>query len=247
MTAVSDWMADFRYGSRKLLQSPAFLSIAVVSLALGIGATTAIFTLVDKVLLRFLPVDAPEELHIVATGTRAEPRASWNYPDYAAFRDQVTRFNGLIAYGGAAPCAFRMESDSTTEIAVGTFVSGNYFSVLRVTPAAGRLLTPEDDRAPGSGPFIVISHRFWQSRFQGDPQIVGKKVTVATAPMTIVGVSRAGFTGLEVGSSPDFFMPIMMRTDVTGIQNWNNRNNWFLRLTGRLPATVDPRSVEPQL
>jgi len=247
MPTLPDWLADFRYGFRKLIQSPAFLAIAVLSLGLGIGANTAIFTLVDKVLLRFLPIESPEELHMVATGNRAEPSVSWNYPDYAAFRDQVKSFKGLLAYGSAGPYGFRLESQPGTDLALGSFVSGNYFSVLRIAPAAGRLISPADDTSTGAGPYIVLSHRFWTSRYNRDPQIVGKKVTINSAVMTVIGVARAGFTGLEVGSSPDFFMPIMQRTAVTGNPDWNNRNNWFLLVAGRLPAGINPKSLEPQL
>ncbi len=247
MPILLDWLADFRYGFRKLIQAPAFLAVALLSLGLGIGANTAIFTLADKVLLRFLPIEAPGELHLVAAGTREEPRVSWNYPDYAAFRDQVRAFNGLVAYSGAGPYGFRLASQPGTDLALGTFVSGNFFPVLRITPAAGRLISPADDTGPEVGPYIVLSHSFWNSRYNRDPQIVGKKVTINSAVMTIIGVARAGFTGLEVGASPDFFMPIMQRTAVTGYPNWNNRNHWFLRVAGRLPASTNPKSIEPQL
>jgi len=229
-----------------LSKAPGFLAIAVLSLGLGIGANTAIFTLVDKVLLRFLPVPSPEELHMVAAGKREQPSVHWNYPDYAAFRDQVKAFRGLIAYGGAGNSGFRYESNAG-EIAQGLFVSGNYFETLRVTPHLGRLITVDDDRAPGSGPYVVLSHRFWRSRFNEDPEVLGKRVTINNAPMTIVGVSREGFTGLEVGSSPDFFMPIMMRTAVTGFPSWNSRNNWWIQVCGRLTPGTDTRPIAAQL
>src|SRR5262245_25807256 len=133
----SDWIADFRYSLRKLAKARAFVAIAVLSLGLGIGANTAIFTLVDRVLLRMLPVQAPEELRLVSSGTREQPRVYWNYPDYAAFRDQVKAFRGLIAFGGGGNSGFRYESEAG-EIAQGIMVSGNYFETLGVKPRIGR-------------------------------------------------------------------------------------------------------------
>ncbi len=173
----------------------------------------------------------------------------WNYPDYAAARDQCSGFTGLIAYSGVSPHGFTVQSggDTRTEVARGVQVSGNYFQVLGVEPALGRLLNPEDDRKPGAGPYVVLSYNFWRRRFAGDPRVVGAKVLINGYPFTIVGVAREGFTGVETGVAPEFFTPIMMRTAITKHTNWNNRNNWWLVVLGRLrPGASIPR-IEAEL
>jgi predicted permease len=242
--------ADIRYALRMMRKSPGFSSIAILSLALGIGANTAIFTLVDAILLKMLPVKDPRQLYMVGIpNPRGGVGVIWNYPDYAAFRDHNRGFSGLIAYTSSAPYGFTLQAPANqqTELAYGALVSGNYFEVLGVDPAAGRVLNPEDDRKPGAGPHIVLSHDFWLRRFRSDPRVIGVTVRINGYPFTIVGVSRSGFTGAEIGSAPDFFMPIMMRTEVTGNPNWNNRNNWWLSVMGRLKTGASIPQLESEL
>jgi len=200
--------ADLRYAARTMRKNPGFTAVGVISLALGIGANTAIFTLVDAVLLRMLPVKDPQQLYVIARNPE-RPNFSWTYPDYAASRDQSHGFTGVIAYGGVNPFGFQVASsgEPRTEVAVGVQVSGNYFEVLGVEPALGRVLNPEDDRQPGAGPYLVLSHSFWRRRFAADPRVVGATVRVNDYPFTVVGVSRGGFTGVEIGVAPDFFIP----------------------------------------
>lgn len=245
---MSALLADLRYAVRVMRKNPGFTTVAVVSLALGIGANTAIFSLVDAVLLRTLPVKDPHQLYAVGRNP-AQPSPVWNYPDYAAMRDRNTGFSGLIAYSGIQPAGFTVGSptDSRTEVALGVQVSGNYFQVLGVEPAAGRVLNPEDDRRPGAGPYIVLSHGFWRRRFGADPRVAGTTVRVNGYPFTIVGVAREGFTGIDTGVSPDFFAPLTMRTEITKRANWNNRNNWWIIVLGRLKPGASIPKLEAEL
>lgn len=229
-------------------KNPGFSVIAVASIALGIGANTAIFTLVDAVLLKMLPVRNPQQLSLVARPPD-RPGNGWSYPDYAAARDHNTGFAGFIAYSALNPAGFSSGpgQGSETVLARGLLVSGNYFHVLGVGPALGRVLNEEDDRAPGASPYIVLSYGFWQSRFASDPRVAGTTVRLNGYPFTVAGVSRQGFTGVEVGIKPDFFIPIMMRTELTKNPNWNNRNNSWLRVLGRLKPGASIPQLEAEL
>src|SRR5438309_8379019 len=162
---------ELRYALRMIRKTPGTTAIAIMSLALGIGANTAIFSLVDAMLLKLLPVKSPQGLYLVAANP-ARPQTAWNYPDYAAFRDHNSSFSGLAAYsGGGQPLGMQLDqadAGSTTELANAVSVSGNYFDVLGVDPAIGRVLNSEDDRAPGASPYVVLSYDYWQSRFGSD-------------------------------------------------------------------------------
>jgi len=245
---VHDFIADLRYALRMMGKSPGFAAIAVLSLGLGIGANTAIFSLIDAVMLKMLPVRDPQQLYVVARNA-ARPMVSWNYPDYEAMRQRNTGFSGLVAYDYGGPYGWSLASarGSAAAVAQGTMVSGNYFEVLGVQPALGRVLNREDDRAPGVGPYAVLSHDFWRRQFGMDTQVVGQKVRVNGYPVTIVGVAREGFTGAIVGTAPDFFVPLMMRTELTGRANWNNRNHWWLNVLGRLKPGASLKQLESEL
>src|ERR1043165_2059624 len=161
---IANWVtnraADLRYASRMIRKTPGASGIAVLSLALGIGANTAIFSIVDAMLLKLLPVRSPQELFLVAVNP-ARPSVSWNYPDYSAFRDHNSSFTGLAAYGGGGfPVGMQLDSGGgpgETELATLLEVSGNYFDVLGVGPALGRVLDADDDRASGASPYAVLS------------------------------------------------------------------------------------------
>jgi len=185
---------DVRFALRTFRKSPVFVLVAVFSLALGIGANTAIFSLVDQVLLRLLPVKNPEQL--VLLRGRGQHYGSNNgryklsYPMYADFRDHNEVFSGMFCRWDTA---FSVSTEGKTERVYGEAVSGTYFPVLGVNAALGRVLTPDDDRTPGGHPVAVISYRYWIARFAGDPNVLGKKILVNGYPFNIVGVSQAGF------------------------------------------------------
>jgi hypothetical protein len=204
-------MNDFRYALRTLLKAPAFTIVVVLTLALGIGANTAIFSLTDQVLLRMLPVKAPERL-VLFDGPgpfrgRSFNSPTFSYPMYRDFRDQNTVFDGVIA---RFPAPLTLLTNGQAERVNGELVSGNYFEVLGVRAHIGRTLTADDDRTPGGHPVAVLSHSYWMRRFAGDPTVLNRTVSLNGLPMTIVGVAPAGFFGIAVGESPDVMVPVMM-------------------------------------
>lgn len=215
---------DLRFAFRALAKSPGFTVLVVLTLALGIGANTAIFSLMDQVLLRLLPVKSPEELVVLdapgpfsgSTHSHSETLTPISHPMFEALRDKNTVFGGLLAHF-TAPVHLTVNGETAN--VDGDLVSGTFFQVLGVAPAAGRLFTPEDDRTPGGHPVLVLSHGFWTRRFGADSGIVGKTVLVNSHPMTVVGVAASGFQGVEVGASVDVFVPLMMQPQV--IPTWN--------------------------
>ena len=249
---IENRAAECRYAFRMIRKTPATTAMAVISLALGIGANTAIFSLVDAMLLKLLPVKSPRELYLVAANP-ARPNTSWNYPDYVAFRDNNSGFSGLAAYGGGGqPLGMQLDgagAADTTELAYTASVSGNYFEVLGVEPAAGRLIEPDDDRAPGASPYAVLSYDYWRARFGGDASVVGRTVRLNGYPFTIIGVSRQGFRGADVTSNPNIFIPIMMRSQASGspFAVWNSRHYWWMQVIGRLKPGASVQQTEAEL
>ncbi len=240
---------DLRYALRQLRKSPVFTIVVVTSLGLGIGANTAIFSLIDAVLLRSLPVAAPHQLYIVAP-TQAD--GTTRGVDYAEFRSLATvapMFDGIAAYG-TTRLSVRIDG-STEPTAQGQLVSGNYFSVLGVGAAAGRLIGPEDDLRPNGHPVAVLGHGYWQRRFAQDPSIVGRTIALSGQPFTIIGVAPREFFGLEVGSSPDIYVPVMMQPAVMpAAENWLtesiSRTHW-LTIVGRLRPDATPAAAAAAL
>jgi len=215
---------DLRFALRRILKSPGFTGVVLLTLGLGIGANTAIFSLMDQVLLRLLPVRNPEELVVLdapgpfsgSTHNYSATLTPISHPMFEALRDKNTVFDGLLAH---CPAQAHLTANGETSSVDGDLVSGTFFEVLGLAPAAGRLFTPEDDRRPGAHPIMVLSHGFWTRRFAADPDVVGQSVLLNSQPMTVVGVAPAGFHGVELGGSPDVFVPLMMQPQV--IPTWN--------------------------
>ncbi|HTP33342.1 MAG TPA: ABC transporter permease [Candidatus Acidoferrales bacterium] len=228
---------DLRFALRTLRKAPLFTAVAVVSLALGIGANTAIFTLINQLLLELLPVRDPEELVLLtARGQHYGSNTGANalsYMMYTDFRDKNEVFQGMFCRYGTG---MSLSYGGKTELVVGELVSGNYFPVLGVGAALGRVFTAQDDLNQGGHPVAVLSYNYWQSRFAGDPGVIGKKVTVNGYPLTIVGVSRKGFEGVEPGNTVQIRVPMMMKREITGAQFYslNNRRGRFVQVFGRL-------------
>jgi len=251
MNFFDDLWRNMRYASRGLKRSPGFTAVTVIILALGIGANTAIFSLVDTVMLKLLPVKAPEQLYFVGHTTQ-RMSLTWNYPDYRAMRDHNTVFTGLAGYSlGLEPLGVQTGSAGgyATELSSGIFVSGNYFNLLGVSPALGRVFNEADDRTPGASPYVVLSYPFWQSHFNGDAQAIGRKLRINGYPFTVIGVAPRGFAGADVAYKPDLFIPIMMRSQVLHIPfaNWNDRHNWWMAAVGRLKPGASIKEAEGQL
>lgn len=218
-----------------------FVAVAVCSLALGIGANTAIFTLIDQILLRLLPVKNPREL-VLLTG-RGNHYGSNNgpnkisYPMYSDFRDKNTVFQGMFCRD---EWEFSLTSDGHTERVDGEMVSGNFFPVLGVGAAFGRVFGPTDDLQQGANPYAVLSDAFWASRFARDPGVVGKKLMINGYPFTVIGVSQAGFNGVDPARSPQIRIPVTMRAQIAGKNNnsLNNRRARWVQAYGRLKPGV---------
>src|SRR4051812_8083015 len=237
---------DLRFALRMMKKTPGVTLVAVLALALGIGVNTSVFCVLSNVLWRPLPVPHADELIWLRGGTD-EKRLSGalSYADYADLRDQTQVFSGLLAIrfkdlvlstGENRPGA----SEDRGETIWGEFVSGNYFDVLGIRPAIGRTFLPEEDRAPGAAPVVVLSHSLWQRRFHADPQIVGKTVHLSNTLFTIVGVAPKAFKGV-VGVSNDYWVPMMMWTPLSEeTDHWmQDRSRRDLPVIGRLRTGVD--------
>ena len=226
---------DVRYALRRLAQNPAFAITACVSLALGIGANTAAFSVVYAVLFRTLPVRDPGSLALVSTRYMGF-QYSMSYPAYTYLRDHSSSLDGLVSFR-AQP--LNVGAGGRTERVPGMLVSGNYFDVLGAGMSAGTAIHAEDDRVPGSGGerglVAVLSHQYWKNRFNSDASVIGSPVRINGHPFTIVGVAAPGFRGTRVGSLPEIFVPMMFAPRVFDLPNWlsNPRNNWS-RIIARL-------------
>lgn len=201
-------MSDIRYALRMMRRAPAFTAVAVLSLALGIGANTAIFSMLNAVMLRTLPVRDPEQLVELLNKYPGEPRGNFfSWRSYEYYRDHNHVFSGII---GAYASRFNLRSaGGEPEIVDGECVAGTFFPVLGVKPAIGRLIGPEDDHAGNADSTVaVVSWSYWKNRFNLDPAIVGKRIIVDDVPLTVVGVTPRAFFGLQVGFKPDIWMPL---------------------------------------
>jgi len=213
---------DLRYGLRLLCKSPAFTVVAVVTLALGIGANTAIYTLLDQALLRSLPVREPNRLALLRysgvgsgySSTRTFDDLYFSYPMYRDLRDRNTVFSGLIATAWAH---VGVQWHNEPGLADAELVSGNYFDVLGVQPALGRLFVASDDVAQEANPVVVLSFSYWQRRFGSDPRIVNQTVSINGHPFTVIGVAASGFHSVVSGDTPAIFVPMMMKPQITPV------------------------------
>jgi predicted permease len=238
---VNTLLQDLRYALRQLRKSPGFTAVALLILALGIGANTAIYSLLDQVLLRSLPVQDPSTLvqlqfvgsdtgHVHSEG--GDDHLYFSYPMYRDLRDKQTVFDGMLA---RLPVQVGLQYHNESKLASAELVSGNYFQVLGVQPAAGRLLTPSDDEVQERDPVVVLNYEYWIRRFGGDPRVVNSTVLINSHPFTIIGVAAPGFRGITVGDNYNLFVPIMMKPQVT--PGWNaldDRRSRWLNVIGRL-------------
>jgi predicted permease len=226
---------DLRYGARMLAKNPGFTLIAVITLALGIGANTAIFSVADKLLLRPLPVKDPHRLALVS-GETVNPKFLNNifsYPDYVDYRDQNEVFSDLFAFTLTNAVKFGA-GEQSDKIDV-ELVSGNYFDALGVAAARGRVIRDEDNRAEGAHPVAVISYSCWRRRFGGLPDVVGQTMLLNGSSYTVIGVAPAGFAGMRLETPAEAWAPLMMRRQLLSATTSNfERKSAWLRLMGRL-------------
>jgi putative ABC transport system permease protein len=248
---------DLRYALRSFWLSPAFATVAILSLALGIGANTAIFQLLNAVRLRSLPVSNPEELVYLkpsnSHGRSGDFRGSFptfTNPIWEQIRDHQQAFSGIAAWNSTR---FNLATGGRSRIARGIYVSGGFFNTLGILPTAGRLISLADDTKGCGLPGAVISFPFWQREYGGDPSAVGRKLTLDGHPAEIIGVAPAGFYGMEVGNSFDVAVPICSEALIDG--EWkilDRRDGWWLAIVGRLQpgwtaakATAQLESISP--
>ena len=244
---VEALIQDVRFTVRMLLRERAFSATVLVTLALSLGSATAVFTLVDVLLLRPLPVKAPAELFSISAPDRnvdLNP-SYYSHGFYQHLRASSALFRNLIASSTTVSSGVNLTDGAVTDRVRCELVSGNYFDVLGVGAAAGRLLSPEDDRTPGSHPVLVLSHAFWQRRFAAAPDIVGRTLSVNGTPFTVVGVATHGFFGTKPGFGADFWAPLMMVGPMTtgGITPLA-RDQHFLEVIVRLEPHVDRRQAQ---
>jgi predicted permease len=240
LTAANE---DVRYSARMLVKNPGFTLVAAISLAIGIGATTTVFGLVSAALFRPLPVKDPASLVTINKRDKDAIRIHHiAYPDYLDYRARTDIFSDLVAWTEAS---VNVDVAGELEPTYGIIVSGNYFSVLGIAPAVGRLLTVQDDQSPGEHPVTVLSFAFWQRRFGGDPAIVGKRVELNGLSYTVVGVAPKAFTSTYNVFAPAVYVPLAMQPQLTSRANiLTSRGNRGLKLTGRLKPGVTREQAE---
>jgi predicted permease len=242
--AVEHLLQDLRYASRMLRHNPGFTAVAVLSLALGISANTAIFSLIDTVLLRMLPVQKPEQLVFVENvGARGGGGAP-PYPCFEQFRDRDRYFSSLAAF---SPYNMRVSIDGRPEEVTAQQASGDYFAVLGLDAWAGRTFSRADDSIVGKGgpdgPVAVISYRYWKRRFAGSPDVLGKVVQIQDRAVTIVGVTPPGFFGLRPGMPIDLTVPMMLAP----AEMLRDKGDWWLNVVGRLKPGVPAAEARAEL
>jgi predicted permease len=252
---IEQLFQDLQYAVRAFRRSPTFTLVAALSLALGIGANTAIFSLINAILLRELPVREPSQLVAVGDPARVSSLSTGNVrsdlmsaPMYRQIREQNHVFSQVFASGRVGRLSVGDSSLAEPESARGRLVSGNYFSVLGVQAIRGRTFNDEDDRAAGAAPYVVISHAYWQRRFALDPQIIGRRITLNKHPFTIIGVAPEGFFGDIVGLATDIWIPMSMQPQVNPgrdyLESWDA--SWLL-LMGRLKPGVSIEKARAEI
>jgi predicted permease len=241
---LNRWLRDFAYdvrlSARSLRRNPSFTATAVLSLALGIGATTAIYSLVDQIILHARPVRDPQRLVLIDwTGDRVYGGfGSSNLMSYPLCRDlqlQERFFEGVLC---RAATTINLSTGGDHKPAAAEIVSGTYFSVLGVSPALGRLLTSDDDQTPGTSPVVVLSYDFWKTAFAGAPDVVGRKVLVNRHPMTVIGVAARAFRGIDVGQVPSLWIPAAMTGYALPVDPTSDRGTRWMQVLGRLRPDV---------
>jgi predicted permease len=244
-------MGNLKVVFRGLSRSPLFAAVAVVSLALGIGVNTAIFSLLDQILLRTLPVQNPQELAYLyhpgpvqgSSSSDERDSPSFSYPMFRDLQKEQTPFSGLAASRGTF-VSLSYQNNPTHSRA--RMVSGNYFDVLGVKPAIGRVFSADDDRLAGGHPVAVLGYRFWSDRFGADPGLLNQTIVVNSHPMTIVGVAQKGFASETLGNLPDVYLPISMEEVIEG-RRLTNRQNYWVTLFGRMKPGMTLQRAEAEI
>ena len=247
---LRDFAYDLRFSARSFLRNPAFTTTAVLSLALGIGATTAIYSLVDQVVLHALPVHEPERLVLI--DWHGDPLCcgfgTWNLMSYPICRDlqqQDRFFEGVLC---RAATTVNLSTGGEHRPAAAEIVSGSYFPVLGVNAALGRVLGSDDDGMPGTNPVVVLSYDFWKTQFASAPDVIGRKVLVNQNPMTVIGVAAPSFRGIDVGEVPSLWIPAAMSAQaIPGFASQLDRRMRWMQVLGRLRPEVTAAQAQAGL
>jgi len=246
---ITEIINDIRYALRMLTKNPAFASVVVLTLALGIGANAAIFSLLDNVLLQRLPVVNPDQLVVLSA---YDPKdgpdfdSAFSYAMYKDLRDRNSVFSGVIARGGTQ---MNVSYGDQTQHVSGELVSGNFYQVLGVQPWAGRFFTQEDDLTPGAHPVAVLSYKFWESRFNKDPELIGKTILINEHAVTVLGVSPPGFYGMDLTHNVDVRVPLMMTPVFNPLPptRLTSRRHQWLSVMARRKADVTTEQAQASL
>ena len=247
---MTGFAQDLRYALRQLGKAPGFAAVAIITLALGIGANTAIFSLLDQALLRRLPVKDADRLVILQslgsfnghTSSRTDENFSFSYPMYRDLRDQNSVFTGLIA---TDKVGVGVQWHNQPELVDGELVSGNYFAVLGVQPALGRVFVASDDLVPDANPVVVLSFSYWQRRFGADPGIANQSIQVNGHSFTILGVAPPGFHSVVMGDTPDLFVPMTMKGEIRPeVNDLLDRKSRWLNIVGKLKPGLSREQAE---
>ena len=233
---IENLLQDVRFSLRLLRKSPGFAIVAIMTLALGIGANAMVFSVMNALILRPLNVPQAESLYQLMRGK--DKAGNQSFPDYRDLADGNRSFDDLVAYGATVAGLDTGENPSSAWVLL---VTGNYFDGLRLQPYLGRLFHPSDEHGPNSAPYLVLTHAYWHAHFQDDPGVVGRVVQVNKNPYTIVGVAPPEFHGTLVFFSPDFFVPIVNQEQLMGENDLNERGKrWVFSVMGHLKAGVTP-------
>jgi putative ABC transport system permease protein len=242
---MSSLIKDIRYAVRSLIKRPGFVAVAVITLALGIGANTAIFSLVNTVLLRSLPVDRPGEIVSVAVRAKDDSMSALSYPNYKDFRDRNDVLSGMLVYRFVP---LSLSRGGNNERIWGYEVSGNYFDVLNVKATRGRTFLPEEDKTKLSHPVVVLGYEAWQRRFGGDPNLVDKDILINNHQFRVIGIAPEGFKGTEFVYSPEIWLTASMMEWAEPGATWlDDRNSKNFFGIGRLKPGVSARQAEASL
>lgn len=254
---MQNLLGSLRYALRQFRQAPVFSAAAVLTLALGIGGTTAIFTLIHAIMLRSLPVSDPGLLYRIGDGTdccvEGGPQDRWgmfSYPLYERLKQETPEFEQLAAFqaAGMRLSVRRERIESAARSLRSEFVTGNYFSTLGVGPFGGRVFTPEDDK-PSAPPVIVLSHHLWQSTYGGDASVIGSSFVIEGHPFTVIGVAPPGFIGETLRSDPpDMWIPLQQEPLINGDTSLMHQSiSAWLRVIGRLRPGASIAGMAPRL
>ena len=239
--SFDDVRRDVRDGFRTLVKRPAFTAVAVLSLALGIGANTAIFSLVNAIILRESPVDRPEEVVNLYLHQASFAYSTFSYPDYEDVRDGTTEVFSQV--GGSQFVPVQIDQNETVAVVMAEAVTGNYFPMLGIEAAVGRTLLPSDDVARGGHPVVMLDHSYWQSAFGGDPDVVGTEMRIAGRTYSVIGVGPPSFAGTMSGLTPAFYAPYMMVEELIGSSMFDERGNHSMFPKARLrPGVTLPQA-----